>query len=102
MQKRRQTAEERRRELRDLCAEFEHKAERLRTQHHIVITIEKADSGEGPRVSGRFEGGVVLYADMIASEQANLEENARLVVPDSGEAVKTYQRRFTSIVEVEP
>ncbi|MFO7976260.1 MAG: hypothetical protein R6V12_16685, partial [Candidatus Hydrogenedentota bacterium] len=102
IEKRQQTAEERRRELHDLRREFDDKAERLRLEHHVVVTLEKADTGEGPRVSGRFEGGVVLSADMIASEQEKPQESARLVVPDSGNAFKTYQRRFTSIVEAGP
>ncbi|MEA3364852.1 MAG: hypothetical protein U9Q79_04350, partial [Candidatus Hydrogenedentes bacterium] len=102
IEKRRQTAEERRQELGELRREFEDKAERLRTEHHIVVSLEKAGTGEGPRVSGRFEGGVVLYADTIASEQEEPPENARLVVPDSGDTFKTYQRRFTSIVEAGP
>ncbi|HQE84022.1 MAG TPA: hypothetical protein PLM14_13555 [Candidatus Hydrogenedentes bacterium] len=102
IEKRRKAAEERRHELLEMRREFEEKANRLRAQHHIVITLGKGDTGEGPRVSGRFEGGVVICADMLALEQSEASANARLVVPDTGEASMTYQRRFTSIVEAGP
>ncbi len=91
-----------RRELSQKRGEFDKKSRQLRTQHHLVVPLEETDHGEGPRVSGRFEGGVVLYADALAAGQEQPPDATRFVVPDTGEAVKTYQRRFISIVETCP
>lgn len=102
MDKKRQSAEACRRELLDKRLEFEKKAGELRTRHHVVVVLEDTDRGEGPRVSGRFEGGVVIYADAVAAGQEAPPGNTRLVVPDTGDVVKTYVRRFTSIVEAGP
>ena len=97
--KKRQATEPLRRELSEKRGEFDERSKQLRTQHHLVVSLEEIDHGEGPRVSGRFEGGVVLYADALAAGQEQPPDTTRFVVPDTGEAVKTYQRRFTSIVE---
>jgi hypothetical protein len=99
IEKRRQAAEELRHEWQEKRQEFKEKAHLLRTRHHMVVVLEPSDQGAGPRVSGRFEGGVTLYADMVALDQKQSNEGARLVVPDTGDAFKTYQRRYTSIVE---
>ena len=97
-----QATEPLRRELSQKRGEFDKKSKQLRTQHHLVVPLEETDHGEGPRVSGRFEGGVVLYADALAAGQKQAPDATRFVVPDTGEAVKTYQRRFISIVETCP
>ncbi len=96
--KKHQATEPLRRELSQKRGEFDKKSRQLRTQHHLVVPLEETDHGEGSRVSGRFEGGVVLYADALAAGQEQPPDATRFVVPDTGEAVKTYQRRFISIV----
>ena len=100
IEKKREATEPLRLELSEKRREFDQKSQQLRTQHHLVVSLEETSHGEGPRVSGRFEGGVVLYADTLATGQDRPAEDARLVVPDTGHAVKSYQRRFTSIVEM--
>jgi len=102
IEKKREATEPLRLELSGKRREFDQKSQQLRTQHHLVVSLEETSHGEGPRVSGRFEGGVVLYADTLATGQDRPAEDARLVVPDTGHAVKSYQRRFTSIVETGP
>ncbi len=102
IEKKREATEPHRCELSEKRREFDQKSLQLRTQHHLVVSLEETGHGEGPRVSGRFEGGVVLYADTLAAEQDGPTENTRLVVPESGHAVKSYELQFTSIVETGP
>ncbi|NUM56254.1 MAG: hypothetical protein HUU46_21655 [Candidatus Hydrogenedentes bacterium] len=76
-------------------------AGRLRKEFQIPFENDEADSGELPKVSGAFDAGVRILADVyLLNETTNPKSGAVLVTPLS-HATKTYVRDSGRIVEVQ-
>ncbi|MCC6699598.1 MAG: hypothetical protein IT365_28490 [Candidatus Hydrogenedentes bacterium] len=85
--------------LEDLRAQMRTLAETLRKDFQIAVPLDEG-AAAAPKVTGRFETGIKIFADSYLLDDPNPPKGAMLETVNSGDATRSYIRAAGKVVPV--